>query len=67
MIIHTDLKPLTALIYSQILRSRLLIAQSKKLINESQKIIDDETAKRFEEVSAERKRNGSRSGSILPP
>jgi hypothetical protein len=38
-------------------RSRRLIDASKKLVNRSQKIIDDETAKRFEQASARRKRN----------
>jgi hypothetical protein len=51
MIIRPDLKPIVAFTNSVIFRSRLLIAQSKKVLAKSQKIIDDETAKQFE-VSA---------------
>ena len=51
MIIRPDLKPIVAFTNSVIFRSRVLIAQSKKVLAKSQKIIDDETAKQFE-VSA---------------
>jgi len=45
MTIRPDLKPIVALTNSVIFRSRLLIAQSKKVLAKSQKIIDDENAK----------------------
>jgi len=52
--IHTDLRPLINLLLRVALHSRLL-EKSKKL----QKIIDDETARRFEEELARRKLDGS--------
>jgi len=54
--VFTDLKSCIAHTYSVIWRSRLLIALSKELIRQSQKIVDEETAKRFERVLAQRKR-----------
>ena len=55
--IHTDLRPLINLLLSLALHSRRLMEKSKKL----QKLIDDDTARRFEEAFAKRQhKNQSR-------
>jgi hypothetical protein len=56
MIRRDDLRPLITSSVAQIARSQLLIKKLKRLMDKSQKIIDDETAKQFEQASAQRKR-----------
>lgn len=57
MMSSIDLRPAIDFTYSVIRRSRLLITQSKKILDNSQKIVDEETAKQFELFLARRKRN----------
>ena len=52
----TDLKSRITYTNSVIWQSRLVIALSKELIRQSQKIVDEETAKPFQRVLAQRKR-----------
>jgi hypothetical protein len=54
--IRRDLTPVINFLLGVVLHSRRLIEKSKKL----QKIIDDETAKRFEEALAKRRHNQCR-------
>jgi hypothetical protein len=56
LVIRADIRALIDSTYRVIARSRLLIEESKKLVNKSQKIVDDETARRFEKALAQRKR-----------
>ena len=54
MMVHPNLSLIVVRTYSYIRQSRLLIETSKALIDRSQKIIDDVTAKKFEQAFLKR-------------
>jgi hypothetical protein len=54
--IRTDLRPLINLTLRFVVQSRPLIEHPKRVIDKMQKIVDDQTAKIFEEHSAKRSR-----------